>query len=130
MKAKPVVHFEMPYKDNNRVAKFYENAFGWDMKNYPEMGNYVLANTTEVDESTQRPKQPGAINGGFFPYGDYGKIPHLVISVENLEEHMELVKKEGGKLLKEPMDIAGVGLFVMIEDTEGNKVGMLQPAEM
>jgi len=30
----------------------------------PEMGNYVLATTTESDESG--PKQPGAINGDFY----------------------------------------------------------------
>jgi uncharacterized protein len=27
----PVVHFEMPYDDPQRVAKFYEQAFGWGM---------------------------------------------------------------------------------------------------
>jgi len=29
MKMNPVVHFEMPYTDNKRVAKFYKNVFGW-----------------------------------------------------------------------------------------------------
>ena len=24
-----VVHFEMPYDDRKRMAKFYESAFGW-----------------------------------------------------------------------------------------------------
>ena len=30
-----------------------------------DMGNYVLATTTETGE--RGPKNPGAINGGFFP---------------------------------------------------------------
>jgi uncharacterized protein len=30
-----------------------------------ELGKYVLATTTETDESG--PKKPGAIDGGFFP---------------------------------------------------------------
>jgi hypothetical protein len=25
----PVVHFEMPYDNRERMAKFYESAFGW-----------------------------------------------------------------------------------------------------
>ena len=48
---KPVVHFEMPYDDRTRMAKFYESAFDWQMQMLGEdMGNYVLATTTETDE--------------------------------------------------------------------------------
>src|SRR4029450_3338838 len=62
----PVVHFEMPYDDRKRMAQFYESAFGWQTQLLDEdMGNYVLATTTETNE--KGPKQPGAINGGFFP---------------------------------------------------------------
>ena len=28
-KVNPVVHFEMPYDDRERMAKFYQSAFGW-----------------------------------------------------------------------------------------------------
>jgi len=57
-------------------------------------------------------------------------VVHFVISVDNLEEHIEIVKKSGGKILGKPMDISGVGKFIMIKDTEENRVGMLQPTRM
>jgi predicted enzyme related to lactoylglutathione lyase len=61
-----VVHFEMPYDNRERMAKFYETVFGWQTQMLGEdMGNYVLATTTETDENG--PKNSGAINGGFFP---------------------------------------------------------------
>ena len=51
-KMSSVVHFEMPYDDRERMAKFYQNAFGWQTQMFgEEMGNYVLATTTETDES-------------------------------------------------------------------------------
>lgn len=129
MKMNPVVHFEMPAKDKKRVKSFYEKAFGWEMAQMGEdMGGYLLATTTEVDKKTQRPKNPGAINGGFFDSGPYGKVPHIVIAVEDLKEHMKIIKKAGGKVEGKPMNIPGVGEFVMIVDTEGNRVGMLEPA--
>ena len=28
----PVVHFEMPYVDRARMAKFYKSAFGWQTR--------------------------------------------------------------------------------------------------
>ena len=78
-----VVHFEMPYDDRERMAKFYQNVFGWQTQMFgEEMGNYVLATTTETNESG--PKNPGAINGGFFPKKpDWpAQYPSLVIAVE------------------------------------------------
>ena len=129
-KMNPVVHFEMPAEDRNRVADFYTNVFGWKTQMLgPEMGNYVLATTTESDKRG-RPKNPGAINGGFFPKSDDrpAQYPSVVIAVEDIKEHMKEVEKAGGKVLGEPMDIPGVGSYVSFIDTEGNRVSMLQPS--
>jgi len=129
----PVVHFEMPLKDKKRVSDFYTNVFGWEMKTMgQDYGGYVLAMTTESDE--KGPLKPGAINGGFWEAKEE-KLPppHLVISVDNLEESMKKVTEAGGKVIGgskgegKPDDIPGVGLYITIEDCEGNHVGMLQP---
>lgn len=130
MKKSPVVHFEMPAKDKARVSKFYTDVFGWQMTQLgEEMGNYVLAGTTPVDEN-QMAINPGAINGGFFEYSDKPGFtsPHVVIQVENLDESIEAVKKSGGQITSDKMDIPGVGTYVAFIDSEGNNVGMLQPA--
>ena len=131
----PVVHFEMPSKDKKRTADFYSKVFGWQMNQLgPEMGNYLIAQTTETDENNMV-KTPGAINGGFFEYKDESgfNIPHLVISVDNLEESMKMVEDAGGKIIGGVTgpgkidDIPGVGRYISFEDSEGNHVGMLQP---
>ena len=124
----PVVHFEMPYDIRERMANFYESAFGWQTQMLgEEMGNYVLATTTETDESG--PKKPGAINGGFYAKDpDWpAQHPSIVIAVDDIRESIKKVADAGGKLLGEPMDIPGVGQYVSFTDTEGNRVSMLQP---
>lgn len=126
----PVVHFEMPSVNNKRAKKFYEKVFGWQMNLMgKEFGNYILAMTTE---STRKgPKKPGAINGGFFMKSDVPKsaqLPSVVIAVDDLKKHMQKVKKAKGKILGKPMEIPGVGLYIAFRDSEGNRVGMLQPA--
>lgn len=130
MKPNPVVHFEMPAKNKKRVSAFYTNAFGWKMQQTgPEMGNYLVAATFETDENNMV-KTPGNINGGFYDYKDEEgfKSPSVVIAVDNLKKSMERVKKEGGEIVGEQMNIPGVGLFISFKDTEGNRVGMLQPS--
>jgi len=124
----PVVHFEMPYDNRERLAKFYESAFGWQMQKLgEEMGNYVLATTTETDKTS--PKKPGAINGGFFPRKpDWPmQYPSVVIAVDDIKQAVKQVTDAGGKVLGEPLEIPGVGQYVSFTDTEGNRVGMLQP---
>lgn len=124
----PVVHFEMPYSDRERIAKFYQTAFGWETKMLgADMGNYVLATTTETTDTG--PKRPGAINGGFFLQQQDG--PHLhpsvVIAVQDIKGSINKVKGAGGRIVTEPMEIPGVGQYVSFTDTEGNRVGMLEP---
>jgi hypothetical protein len=129
MTMNPVVHFEMPAEDRKRMADFYTKVFGWKTQALGEdMGNYVLATTVDSDE-IGCPKEPGAINGGFFQKTDDkpSQYPSVVIAVEDIEEHMKKVETAGGKVLGEPWDIPGVGLYVSFFDTEGNRASMLQP---
>jgi predicted enzyme related to lactoylglutathione lyase len=127
----PVVHFEMPYDDAERLAKFYKGAFGWKMKSLGEkMGHYMLAGTGQTNRDGMM-KKPGMINGGFYPKrADVPSQPSVVIAVKDLVRSMESVTAAGGAVLGEPMDIPGIGSYVSFTDTEGNRVGMLQPAAM
>jgi predicted enzyme related to lactoylglutathione lyase len=125
----PVVHFEMPYDDRQRMARFYEKVFGWKLQMYgEEMGNYVVATTAEQDT-----KAPGAvrgsINGGFFPRSTDkpGQHPSVVVGVEDIKAAMKAVNAAGGEVLGEPMMIPEVGQYVAFYDTEKNRVSMLQP---
>ena len=125
----PVVHFEMPANDRERMAGFYTKVFGWQTQMFgADMGNYITVATTETDEKG-RPKMPGAINGGFYPVekGSPAQCTSIVIAVDNITESSEKVTKAGGKLLNEPVEIPGIGKYVSFLDTEGNRVSLLQP---
>jgi predicted enzyme related to lactoylglutathione lyase len=135
----PVVHFEMGYKDRDRMVKFYEGAFGWTTDQMgPEMGNYVVAHTTET--STDGMVQTkGAINGGFYAKTDdpTSQAPSVVVSVDDIKAAMKAVEDGGGKILgtmdqkgehtMEPQMIPGVGLWISAMDTEDNRFSILQP---
>ena len=126
----PVVHFEMPYDDRARIARFYEAAFGWKLQMLgDEMGNYVVATTAEGDAMPPGQGRRGAINGGFFPRSPErpGQHPSVVIAVQDIQAAMAKVAQAGGEVLGTPMQIPGIGQYVAFHDTEGNRVSMLQP---
>jgi predicted enzyme related to lactoylglutathione lyase len=123
-----VVHFEMPYENRDRMARFYQSAFGWQARMLgADMGNYVVATTTESTDTG--PVKPGAINGGFYEKKpDWPmQYPSVVIAVDDVARSTQKVVAAGGKVLGEPMDIPGVGRYVSFVDSEGNRVSMLQP---
>jgi uncharacterized protein len=129
----PVVHFEMPYDNRERIAKFYQSAFGWKIQMLGEdMGNYVLATTAEPGAPGRPDAAAGAINGGFYGRNPEwpAQHPSVVIAVQDIKESMGKVSAAGGKVLGDPMPIPGVGQYVSFFDTEGNRVSMLQPSGM
>jgi len=108
----------------------------------PDMGNYVVAITSESDEKSGRPKTPGAINGGFYEKtkNPLSHAPAVVVAVDDIRATMKAIMAGGGKILgamdqsgghsDEPQDIPGVGLWISAMDTEGNRLSVLQPKGM
>jgi uncharacterized protein len=134
----PVVHFEMGYEDKDRMVKFYESAFGWKMQRMgPDMGDYVVAQTSETDENGMI-KRNRAINGGFYKKTDdpLSQAPSVVVAVKDIQAAMKAVVAAGGKILgstsqngehtMEPQMIPGIGLWISAMDTENNRFSMLQ----
>lgn len=128
-KIDPVVHFEMPVEDRKRTAKFYARAFNWKTEKLGKAnGNYMFAYTAETGKKG-RPKEKGIINGGFYPKSQNkpAQYPSVVISVKDINTSMKKIEKAGGKIIGEPIEIPGVGLYVSFFDTEDNRVSIMEP---
>jgi predicted enzyme related to lactoylglutathione lyase len=50
------------------------------------------------------------------------------ISIDNLDNYIDKVKKAGGTIALDKMDIPGVGWMAYCKDPEENIFGMLEPA--
>lgn len=126
-----VAHFEIHAKDLAGMQKFYEDVFGWKITDLgPEMGNYRMVDT---GEDAPGEKWPG-INGGITPrMGEPAKSGAPVnafvctISVDNIDRYIEKIKKAGGTMALDKMDVPGVGWLAYCKDPEENIFGILQP---
>jgi predicted enzyme related to lactoylglutathione lyase len=124
----PVVHFELPAEDRERMAAFYTTAFGWQTQLLgPEMGSYTVVTATESEGG--RPTTAGTINGGFFlrTSDPASHAPSVVIAVADIDASLRAIEQAGGTVAGPPQEIPGVGTYAGFHDTEGNRLSLLQP---
>jgi uncharacterized protein len=118
-----VVHFEIPADDEGRAREFYRSVFDWQLQEMPDM-QYTLAMTTPVDEKTQFPTEPGAINGGLMKRSDATPAPVLTVDVESIDASLKQIESAGGSTVTPRTEIPGMGAFAYFKDSEGNVLGL------
>lgn len=120
----PVVHFEIPFDDEEKAKEFYEKVFEWKIQPVPDMP-YWMAYTGPTNPETFMLEKSGMINGGMYKRGDQGaKSPVLVIDVPNIEEHIEKIKSAGGEITMEKTKVGDMGFYAQFKDTQGNILGI------
>ena len=124
-----VVHFEIPADDVTRAREFYGGVFGWQLQEMQEM-DYTLVETVPVDQETQLPLEPGAINGGLMKRTAETPAPVLTVDVQSIDISLKEIEAAGGSTVQSRTEIPGMGAFAYFEDSEGNVVGLweTQPA--
>jgi predicted enzyme related to lactoylglutathione lyase len=127
-----VIHFEIHAAEPERAAKFYQEVFGWDIKEWvvpgieiPKENRYWLVTTGPQEE-------PG-IGGGILVRrgaspadGQPVNAYICTIGVASVDKSVEKAVAVGATLALPKMPIKGVGWLAYCKDTEGNIFGMMQ----
>jgi predicted enzyme related to lactoylglutathione lyase len=125
MVMRKVVHFEIPAEDLDRAKNFYGSVFGWELQTMPmEGGEYTIVKTTAVDEQTQMPTEPGAINGGMMRRDERVTSPVITVDVDAIDDALKQIEARGGSTVTPRTPIPGMGAFAYFKDTEGNLLGL------
>ena len=115
-----VVHFEILSDDPEKTFAFYREALGWEVKS-PD-GEYWLATT--------RPEGAPGINGGFTSRQPGLSQPVInTVQVDSLEDTTRKIEAAGGKRVRGPDTLPGVGTFSYFADPDGTLFGVIQPEE-
>ena len=118
-----IVHFEIPFNDEDRAKTFYKGVFDWEMQEMPEM-SYVITRTGPTDENFM-PKESGFINGGMYKRDEESaQSPVLVIDVRSVDKHVKKVEDAGGSVFRPKMQVGDMGYYAQVTDTEGNIIGL------
>lgn len=115
-----VVHFEVPVDDADRARKFYTDVFGWTIQGWGDQ-EYWLVTAGGEDES-------GA-DGALIGRGDIHAAPVIVIGVASVADTLAAASDAGAEVLMGKQEIPGIGYSAYLRDTEGNTIGIFEPAE-
>ncbi len=113
MSAHPIVHVEISANDRVAAANFYNDIFGWEVKQEPEM-NYATFMASET------------LGGGFNPVtkeNPAGTVT-VYIDTDDIEGTLAHINQHGGKTVSPKMEIPGVGWFAMFKDPTGNTLAL------
>ncbi len=121
-----VGHFEIPTDKPERAKKFYQEVFGWEINEMPEM-NYTHVKTVETKKNGI-PKELGAINGGLIERDGKIKCPVITVIVEDIDKTAAMIREQGGKMVEEKSAAGEMGWYAYFKDSEGNVLGLWQMA--
>ena len=121
-----VVHFEIPFDDGERARGFYQQAFGWQLMEMPDMG-YTLVTTGPSGD--QGPTEPGYVNGGMLSRQQAATAgPVVVVDVDSIDEALQRIAGLGGSTVVGRTPVADMGFAAYFADPEGNVIGLWETA--
>ena len=121
--ANQVNWFEIPTQDLNRAKKFYEDVFELELS-LQEMGPMKMAWFPSEE------KGAGA-TGTLVHYAGYQPSPQgvtIYFNVGSIEDTLKKVESKGGKTVSGKQPIGPYGFAANFTDSEGNRVGLHEPA--
>lgn len=108
-----------------KARAFYAAVLGWEFDEMPVPGGVYLV-ARKGDEMV----------AGIFDM-KLGGLPEKTpshwftyIAVDDVDVRVRQVESQGGKVLRAPWDIPGVGRVAIIQDAAGAGVGLMTPAKM
>ena len=115
----PINWFEIPVNDIEAGSRFYQNVFEIEMQ-VTEMGGSVMA------WFPGSPDQPGATGTlikaeGYVPSYE-GSVVYF--SVKSIEDTLDRIVANGGKIVVPKMSIGEYGFIAQFEDNQGNRVAL------
>jgi predicted enzyme related to lactoylglutathione lyase len=113
--AHPIVHVEIPARDQQEAATFYRELFGWQIESYPEM-EYVMFRPSEG---------PG---GGLPKIGEMHRAGQVLVHVgtDDVDASLGKATSLGATVDVPKTEIPGIGWFAVFTDPSGNQIALYQ----
>jgi len=125
-----IVYFEIPADDVDRAKRFYNSLLGWKIEptkvSIPDMASMQYQDIITGETKEVTPMCGTLSMGGMYKRQMNEPIINYVM-VDDIDKMIAMVEKLGGKIAVPKKEIKSVGQIVIIQDTEGNAIGLFKP---
>lgn len=112
-----ITHIDIPVTDFARATEFYSTLFGWQIAEIPGFEGYPMW------------QAPNKISGGgLTARADDITQPRSYVEVDSIDETLEAAKTAGATVVVEKTPIDESSAFAVIEDLDGNAIGLYEGA--
>lgn len=119
MKKNPVISFEIPVTDMARAIAFYKAVFGFDFEKKDIDGNEMAY--FPIDNKASGISGSLAKGDSYKPSKNGSR---LYFNVDNMDDILQKVVQNKGKILYPKTDIGEWGFVAEFEDLEGNRIAL------
>ena len=118
MNQNPINFWQLNSRDIETSVNFFKKVFGWEFSYDKE---------TEIYHVSAK-DFPTFFQGGFFKQIDSDDLPILTlfIRVEDIDNKVEMIKKNGGEIIKAPYNLPNGNRICLFKDPSGVILGMVQ----
>ena len=115
---------ELQTRNLKKAKDFYAKTLGWTYDDMPMGDMYGTYSIIKLN---------GAMVGGMFEMKGpmFEGVPEnwfTYVAVDDVDKAIGKAKAAGGKVMREPWDVAGVGRIAIVTDTNGATQGWMVPA--
>jgi uncharacterized protein len=122
-----IAYFDIPADNVDRAKHFYKSLLGWKIEPTKTSPDQAKIAAMQYQDIMTGKAEEGTMNmGGLYKRQMTETIKNYV-KVEDIDEVLAKVEKLGGRIMMQKEMIPGVGLVAMIQDTEGNAIGIWKP---
>jgi predicted enzyme related to lactoylglutathione lyase len=115
----PVVHFEINTASGPKLARFYEEVFGWTTR--PDGDDYFQIQTNGICAGTGAP----GIDGGIGPSDPGDDFVTFYVQVPDVAETLAQLVELGAEV-DMPATEAGRVVIAIFRDPAGNRIGLVR----
>jgi uncharacterized protein len=114
---------ELNTRDVEASKRFFAATLGWTFEGMPSQGGFTYW-LAKVD---------GDMVAGLMPIDgpQFSEVPESwlgYIAVDDVDARVKKATAAGGKVMREPFDIPGVGRIAILLDSRGAAIGLMTPA--
>jgi uncharacterized protein len=109
-----IAHIEIPVTDLDRSKDFYNQLFNWDFK--PFGNGYLLFNNRKGITAGLRKSDNIA----------QGEKTIFHVNVNSIDDTLKKLSEIGGKIEREKTTIPVMGWYALLNDPDGNTIGLFQ----